>query len=297
MYQSVSKAEAGGGSTAPTVYTLQVESLRFTAYCFFWFMCAFAAVVSTFTVAPTLGPCPLTEGAEPTYGMHCSVLMATFGFNNICVYWDYAPSREATALVYPLFEYSILAYVILDFLQMKNDHDNGLLKDGMYKTSKVLLWVKIVLIAWFRMIFVCSVFNDPIPFFGTEMPAVVAHTLGFFGMQFALILIAFENVAYAYYTDKEIFGMSASLSKILAAVYLVILALVTVLKISWASSIFIYGTPWIDAPWPHIFDRTWMLLVAFLPLPLSWHYSKTERPMVITVTNAPKEGGEDIVIS
>ena len=83
MYQSVAKIETSGGSIRPTVFKFQVESLRFVAYCFFWFMCAFAIVVSKATVASSLGPCPLTEGAEPTYGMHCSALMATFGFNNV----------------------------------------------------------------------------------------------------------------------------------------------------------------------------------------------------------------------
>ena len=79
MYQTVGSAEG----TSPTVFKVQVEQFRFIAYMAFWGMCIFAMVVSTFTVAPNLGPCPVAEGDEPTYGMHCSVLMATFGFNNV----------------------------------------------------------------------------------------------------------------------------------------------------------------------------------------------------------------------
>ena len=67
----------------PTVIKLQVEKIRFFAYLAFWFMCLFAALVSLSSVAKTLGPCPLSEGADPTYGMHCSALMETFGFNNV----------------------------------------------------------------------------------------------------------------------------------------------------------------------------------------------------------------------
>ena len=74
---------AGSSMTVPTVYKFQVEKLRLIAYCFFWAMCGFAFLVTTFAVAPNLGPCPLTEGAEPTFGMHCSVLMSHFGFNNV----------------------------------------------------------------------------------------------------------------------------------------------------------------------------------------------------------------------
>ena len=68
-----------------TRYVFQVEKFRLIAYIAFWFMCFFAIVVTTFAVAPNLGPCPKEEGAEPTYGMHCSVLMKTFGFNNVSI--------------------------------------------------------------------------------------------------------------------------------------------------------------------------------------------------------------------
>ncbi len=85
-YQYVKPVEDGESANQPTVFRIQVEQLRFIAYMAFWGMCIFAMVVSTFAVAPSLGPCPLTPGAEPTYGMHCSVLMATFGFNNVSLH-------------------------------------------------------------------------------------------------------------------------------------------------------------------------------------------------------------------
>lgn len=84
-------------------------------------------------------------------------------------------------MVYPIFEYSLSLYVIFDYLQIKNDYDNQMVDSFIYKSSGFYFWIKIVLIAWFRMIFVCSVLDGPIPFFGGEMPSVVAHTLGFFG--------------------------------------------------------------------------------------------------------------------
>jgi uncharacterized protein YacL len=286
MYDSLPLQPKEGGIT-PTIFTLQVEKLRLIAYMAFWGMCLFAMVVSKAAVAGSLGPCPLNEGDEPTYGMHCSVLMDTFGFNNICVYWDYSPSREATALVYPIFEYTLALYVVMGYLQIKNDYDNKKADSVIYNAASVLLWIKIILIAWFRMIFVCSVFQTPIPFFGTEMPAVVAHTLGFFGMQFALILIAVENVVYIVYNKKTMLSMSVETTKVMAIVYVVVLAVITGLKISWASSIFITGTPWIGAPWPHIFDRVWMLLAAVMPVFFSLYGMKTEPDMVISIVNQP----------
>ena len=189
-------------------------------------------------------------------------------------------------MVYPLFEYALIAYIILDHIQTKNDYDNGKVPPGMYSAAKVLLWVKLVLVAWFRMIFVCSVFQPSIPIFGIEISAVVAHTLGFFGMQFALILLAAHNVMQIYYDEKKMMGMSVSASRCMAMFYLVALTVVTGLKISWASSIFITGTPWIDAPWPHIFDRTWLVLAAFMPLVFSWNSMNSESKMVFSITQA-----------
>ena len=191
--------------------------------------------------------------------------------------------------MYPIFEYSLIAYVVFDFLQRKNDYDNGTFPEGAYKTTSVILWIKIVLIAWFRMIFVCAVTQGPIPFFGGELEAVVAHTLGFFGMQFALVLIAFENAAYIIIKGKDMWGMSVETTKKAAIAYLVLLFVVTCLKISWASSIFIYGTPWITDPWPKTFDRFWMLLAAVMPLFFAQWGMRTEPDMVISITNEEKE--------
>lgn len=271
----------------PTKYQVKVEKYRLIAYIGFWFMCFLAMIVTKFAVAPNLGPCPKTEGAEPTYGLHCSVLVENFGFNNICVNWDYSPSREVTALVYPVFEYTLLIYIVLNYLQIKNDFDNNKVGSGILKSANVLFWVKVVLVAWFRMIFVCTVTQDPIPFFGTEISPVLGHTLGFFGMQFALILIAFENLLYAFYTNQRIFRMSPRMTKIVSVIYLSSLLIITCFKISWAMSIFATGSPWVGAPWPHIFDRMWMLLAAVLPVFFSINGMRTEPDMEIIVVNKP----------
>ena len=200
-------------------------------------------------------------------------------------------------MIYPIFEYTLILYIVLDFFQIKNDYENGKVKDGMFSTANILFWVKIVLVAWFRMIFVCTVLGEPISFFGAEMPSVVAHTLGFFGMQFALILVAFENVSYLFYTGKSMFGMSIFWTQVSAVVYLVLLATLTLLKISWASSIFIWGEPWISDPWPSIFDRSWMLLAAFMPIPFSIYGMRTEPTMVISIVNQPQKGEDPVAVA
>ena len=271
-----------------TTYVFQVEKFRLIAYICFWLMCLFAMILTTLAVAPELGPCPLTEGADPTYGLHCSVLVKSFGFNNICVNWDYSPSREATALVYPAFEYGLLLYVVLNYLQIRNDHDNEMVGSFVFKSARVLFWFKIVLITWFRMIFVVTVTQDPIPFFGTEISPVLGHTLGFLGMQIALLLVAFENVAYAFYTHQSMFGLPPRWTKVGAVTYLFLLTLITCFKLSWAITLFATGTPWATGTMARTVDRAWMALVAVMPMIFAIYQMRTEPELVVTVVNRPK---------
>lgn len=187
-----------------------------------------------------------------------------------------------------MFEYSLLIYIFLNFYQIRNDFDNDKVGSRMILSTKILFWVKIVLVAWFRMIFIVTVTQDSIPFFGTKMSPVVGHTLGFLGMQVALILVAFENVVYLFYTNQRIFGMPPGVSKKAAILYLSSLIVVTVLKVSWAISLFANGTPWIGAPWPHIFDRFWMVLAAVLPIFFAINGMRTEPEMEIILRNKPR---------
>jgi len=190
-------------------------------------------------------------------------------------------------MVYPIFEYSLIAYIVAGYFQIKNDFDNNKVPAGIMTSAKYLFWVKMILVAWFRMIFVIAITQDPIPFFGTEISAVAGHTLGFFGLQFALVLIAVENVCYIYYMEKTMWFMSSKVMKVMAVIYLVLLSILTGMKISWASTIFIYGKPWITGAWPHLFDRAWLFLAAFLPLVFSWHGMRTEPYLVLRLSNEP----------
>lgn len=73
-----------------------------------------------------------------------------FGFKNICANWDYSPSRELTAMVYPLFEYSLLIYLILDFWTTQLANNRGELNAWFWKFSQIAFCINIVLCAQFR---------------------------------------------------------------------------------------------------------------------------------------------------
>jgi hypothetical protein len=85
--------------TPPPAVRLQVhpEALRLVAYGAFWAMVLFAIAMHSLFV----------RGVD----MDDTPLVRLFGYNNICIYWDYTPSRELTALFYPLVEFPLLAFV------------------------------------------------------------------------------------------------------------------------------------------------------------------------------------------
>lgn len=279
-YQAVRMAEDG---PKPTIITFQVEKIRLIAYLSFWGMCGFAIVVSAVTVFP--GMTCVIDGVDKV-GKDCSDLMRIFGFNNICANWDYAPATQLTGMVYPIFEYALLLYILLDYYQIKNDILNGIFPAEKEKLMKVMFWIKIVLTAWFRMIFICKVTDGPITIGTLTISPVVAHTLGFWGLQFGLVLIAFENVLYLTYRQQGMWGFSPASTVKLGYLYMVTLACATVLKIIWAGSIFAVGSPIIPNAVAKQVDRAWMLLAAVLPLFFAMNGMKKDPPMVITLFNS-----------
>jgi len=128
------------------VLEVHAESVRQIAYILFWMMVVFAHVFSFLFV--------------PKDTIDHSVLKDMFGYNNICVYWDYSPSREFTAMIYPAFEYSFFLYIVFDLIHLRLS-----CKTEKFKAANWLYWVvsritfplKLVLIALFRMIFVYTV--------------------------------------------------------------------------------------------------------------------------------------------
>ena len=88
----------------------------------------------------------------------------------VCTTWDYTPSREVTAMVYPLFEFSLILYLVLDFITVALYYQKGWISKLYFKTSQALFVITIILASWFRMIFVFIAYED------TQF-----HTLAFVG--------------------------------------------------------------------------------------------------------------------
>jgi len=279
-----------------------VESWRFQAYICFWGMCMFAIACHRILVVPKMlkgpadgrpcGPYDRSTGDEffnlkagEGYNVRqASHLEMLFGFENICVNWDYEPSRQLTAMVYPLFEYSLLVYLILDFAQTKLSYKRGELTEWFYAFSKVVFPINVFLCAMFRMIFVCIAYESP-----------SNHTAGFLGLQISLVLVAIQNTLYVIDSNVSydfLGGMTNT--RLVAIAYLLGIFAIGSVKVS--ATIFVVqngrGAPWTLEPAPigdqvvgQLVDKVWMVFNAVLPLIISFVRSQNEYPLNISVTS------------
>lgn len=115
-----------------------------------------------------------------------------------------------------------------------------------------------------------------------NLRGVVGHTLGFFGMQLALLLVSLQNITqilgqgivYPWLGDR---GTPRA-----CYVYMVVTVVVTFFKIYNASMIFMGHPLNINHIWAHSADRIWMILVAVMPLLFAEVSRRTEPYLKIT---------------
>lgn len=280
------------------------EKWRCYAYIFFWTMCLFASLLSRFFVVERLadGPDPslplemqgcgpfnridngfgvgLGQGFDYFTQTH---LQELFGFPNICTSWDYTPSREITGMYFPLFEYSFVAYVILDLLTTKLAYKRGELPHWFMGLSYIITFVSIVLGVWFRMIFIFIAYEQ-----------VKYHTAAFLGLQCALILVAFQNTFFILMTGRRGYlGWSKGGVRCFAWSYMIPLVAISSLKV--------YGTIYIvqngvgsplytnedlieGVKTGKIIDWIWMFYNAVLPLFIAIARASYEDPITFEIT-------------
>lgn len=277
--------------------TVGVEALRVIAYCNFFIMVSCAIVLNNTLVAPKLregsdGVCgafngefgdmvdpPILpgEGFEVSTGSH---LVRLFGYNNICANWDYSPSREITAMIYPIFEYCLLLYLFFEGVQAKLYHMKGWVSGTYYRTFCILFVPMIIGCAWFRMIFVVIAFEN-----------VSGHTAGFFGLQLTLIIVALLNTYFMIDSKAEFAWLGGRKGTLIVGLtYIVLNFVVSPLKLTLTSYIVFLGRP---AEWSlntigslyvgEFVDKVWFVFNAIIPLLVGFLRAFSEPPLIITV--------------
>lgn len=297
--------EADLNLDAKLAFKVRPERVRFVAYLFFWTMCILAIILNKTLVAPALlyGPidglaCPPFQGGSDPYGkvvvapgegfdvFKASHLIRAFGFNNICSNWDYSPSREITAAYYPCFEYSLLVYIVLDYLSVALHYKKGLVSRRFYLTFSICFPFLIVFSAWFRLIFV-----------GLAYENVSTHTFGFLTLQIVLAAIALFNVWFIVEAKME-YRALCGMTRHFAIAFLFCDLIISGVKIYLTTYVVTLGgyPSWGNTAISssgegvvpgQIIDWIWMVFNAIIPLAMSLVRSLSDNPLEICVDFRP----------
>lgn len=290
--------------------TVAVEKWRFMFYFFFLSMVVIATQLTKMFAGPILEAgapegtpiermgCGAFNRGDSEFGLSYgdgftldqSHLEEAFGYGNTCTAWDYTPSREIIAMYFPALEYSIVIYLLFNFVTDMISYQRGMLPDWYISLSKILFPIAIFLSIQFRMIFVLIAYEN-----------VQTHTAAFLGFQFALVIIAIMNTMYILLTGMSYpdICLNKTVTGIIAKTYLVCNLLISAVKIYATAYAVATGTvpDWLKLfakpglRYAKLIDNIWLLFNVLFPLVIACVRMRIEEPLIVEIT-MPKTGYE-----
>mmetsp|Transcript_23302 Transcript_23302/g.51854 ORF Transcript_23302/g.51854 Transcript_23302/m.51854 type:complete len:283 (-) Transcript_23302:1352-2200(-) len=235
---------------------------------------------------------------------------------------------------FPLFEYSIVAYLLLDITNTTLSYKRGEIPLWFNRLSIIICWVTIFLAIQFRKSKATWIARDSMSlsrrtnramdptatrtpvthhaiFFGEKQPGnktkqktgmifvCIAydnprgHTLGFLGLQVALLLIAFQNAFYVVITGQSYPPyLTAKRTQMVGQAYLAGLTAVGVVKVAGTVHIVTHGVgpDWYKIEFLHgmVFgkcvDIVWMVFNAVIPFFIAAVRAAHEQPLKIEIS-------------
>jgi hypothetical protein len=241
-------------SSHPKQISIHPETLRLTAYMLFWAMVLLAGILTKFFVTENLDASPFVQ---------------VVGYNNICIFWDYEPARSITAMFYPFVEVALVGYIFLNFFQIYISYQQGLIPKKLYRLVCLLLPIELILVLWFRMIFMHKLSDS-----------ILIHSLGFYGLIVALALISIQNVLYLHTIRSLLFPLR------MTVIYISTVLIVSISKIIFTFLFFTGIAVWDGhSQWVpilgHSLDIIWMFLVAVIPIMFAYLGRKKIHPIAL----------------
>lgn len=185
-------------------------------------------------------------------------------------------------MVYPLFEYSLLIYLLMDFTTIAVSYKKGWVSKRFWTLTKIFFPIQVVLCMWFRMIFVVLAYVN-----------VQGHTAGFLGLQLALAMVALLNVCYILETKVEYRFLGGERgTRMWARIYLYGDLIISAFKIYLSAFVVVTDSypQWAKTPTGipkmnigRVIDIIWMILNAILPLFISFARARSEKALTITI--------------
>jgi len=306
------RTRSGGSSTKSTKFEVRVEKWRCLFYAFFLSMVAFAVLISKIWTEPMLeagapegtpterrGCGPFNRG-NSTFGFGYgdgfkideSHLTEAFGYNNICSNWDYTPAREIISMYFPLMEYSMVIYLLFNYVTDMLTYNRGSLPAWYWNIGKILSPLAIFFTIQFRQIFVIIAYEN-----------IEGHTAAFLGFQITLVIIAIMNTLYVLLSGQSYpsIKMNQAVTAIVVKIYIVCNMAVSAVKLY--ATAYAVATGTVPAllltdvvpglAYSKLIDNFWLLFNVLLPLIISFIRMRNEEPLVIEVS-MPKHSYEEI---
>lgn len=224
-----------------------VEELRLAGYGAFWVL-VLAGVVLT-----------------RVYGhvdMHDTVLTRVFGYNNICVFFDYPPATYVLPFLWAITLAMLLCYLAAQWLQMRAEVEQGALSPRLYRLLTRLKLFEATMLAAFSTIFAVQPDDWDHTLF--------IHTAPFFMLQIGLVSLAASNTVHGIKTG---YWSSLALPSWFipgAKVYVAALVVIVCLKIPLAINAMAGGTWWENTPTvagvAHVVDVLFLIAAAIVPM-------------------------------
>jgi hypothetical protein len=228
-------------------FSFVVEELRLAGYAGFWFIVLTGVVLTR------------------VYGgidMDQTILTQVFGYNNICVYFDFAPATYVLPFLWAITLAILLCYLGAQWLQMRAEAEQGALSPGLFRLlTKAKVFEATMLIAFSTIFAVQPEAWDHTLFI---------HTVPFFLLQIGLVSLAISNTVHGI---KSGYWSSLALPSWFipaAKVYVVVFAIIVCFKIPLALNAMSGGMGWENtlavARFARVVDVLFLLFAAIIPM-------------------------------
>lgn len=235
------------GASADMAIDFVVEKVRLYGYAGFWVVVLVGIVLTR---------------AFSGQDLENSLLVQVFGYNNICVYFDYPPSNYILPFLWAITLVLLLSYITAHWLQMRAEVQEGALSLGLYRTLVGLKVFEAFTLVAFSTIFAVSPEGRDHTLF--------IHTAPFFLLQLGMVSLAMSNTLHGiksgYWRRLELPGWFAEA----AVVYCLVFAAIVAFKVPVATNAMAEYRWWTQTEslerLAGIVDKAFLVCAALIPM-------------------------------
>jgi hypothetical protein len=224
-----------------------VEVMRIIGYSMFWVVVIVGYLLTTQVAKIDLDDTLLTK---------------VFGYNNICVFFDYPPATFVLPLVWGLCLVAMLGYVLTHHMQIRAECVMGHVSPNMYIVLTAFKTFEAFALIAFSTIFAVS----PDGWNST----LYIHTAPFFLLQIGLVSMGMSNTLHGVKSGYWRRLNMPEYFESAAVTYVVVFAIVVALKIpitinALGHDLWFHRTP-AHIEFAHTIDRAFLFLAAIVPM-------------------------------